>query len=371
MEQLPAVDKPAQVAKPDERSARKPDVRVTKVDVDNRAVFDFGSDDDDDSTADDDVEKEPETACPVTLINTLLNANMHQTSEGDAIRKQLAADPGKTDDPGKTEDPDDKLTLSSSESRLFAETHPILTVEPPSPMPSFSLPEPLSCFGDVTNADLALTASQSSIADAAYGGLNNLSSSSRRALPCDTNSGVTFSRKRVTPDASPRLTARIPSSFVPPSNTCSCHADTNKNKLTVPAIFDLVSHNLNKLAGERKACQRSHSTCGHGERRKVPAECSVRCASLSPANSFRAVLTKRPINPSAAGPAPTAPPLASSAFHRSLETELGYPAFLQKLEDMQRSGTAQDLEPNRPSPDQDLGCSPRGRGFSSNQRDIL
>jgi hypothetical protein len=53
----------------------------------------------------------------------------------------------------------------------------------------------------------------------------------------------------------------------------------------------------------------------------------------------------------------------TSGFHRSNEgPELGYPAYLQKYEEIPRIGTApQDLDPNRPSPDQDMGCSPRGK----------
>ena len=111
----------------------KPEFNVTK-EENERAIFDLGSDDEDDDTESvinvDDAIKSPDTTCPVTLLNTLLNANIHQTTEGDAIRKQLAADPAKNE-----ENDDAEATLTASDSRIFTDQRPILTVEPPSPMP--------------------------------------------------------------------------------------------------------------------------------------------------------------------------------------------------------------------------------------------
>ena len=317
----------------------KPEFNVTK-EENERAIFDLGSDDEDDDTESvinvDDAIKSPDTTCPVTLLNTLLNANIHQTTEGDAIRKQLAADPAKNE-----ENDDAEATLTASDSRIFTDQRPILTVEPPSPMPSFSLPDPN--LVDMTNSN----------GEETYDSINTsyTSINSRRVQTGDANNTVTFSHN----DASQKLTA-VATNY---TNTCSCNVVgvSNKNKLTVPVMFDLMSLNLSKLSGERKACQRSHSTSGHDQRRKVPAKCTVsgaRCSSLSPANSFRSILSKRqpnnvPVRVANNHTKLSSPPLSNADFHRSLEADL-----IQKLEDFPRN------ELDRPSPDQDLGCSPRG-----------
>jgi hypothetical protein len=345
----------------EESNTYKQEFKVTKLE-DERAVFNFGSDDDDDDndaetdTDVSDVKKNVATTCPVTRLNTLLNANIHQTSEGDAIRKQLASDPGKGDDGSEAtlqrEDTTTSLTISASDSRIFNEQRPILTVEPPSPMPSFSLPDPNACFGDATNNDLT------SFGDETYDRINSTNnnnnmniSNSRRNLTGDPNNTVTFSERNTSLNVSVD------------ANTCSCNLITNKNKLTVPVLFDLVSLNLGKLSGERRACQRSHSASVHDQRKKNPANCSgsgTRCSSLSPANSFRSILAKRPINhfPVCVANPPTnfssSPSSSFAAFHRSMETDPGHASHTQKLDDLPRN------ELDRPSPDQDLGCSPRG-----------
>ena len=349
--------------------SHKPEFKVTKVE-DKRPIFDLGSDDDD-SDADRDVKK-PVPRCPVTRLNTLLNANIHQTLEGDAIRKLLAADPTKSDDcddgivTPRHDDSGNGVTLTATDSRIFTEQRPILTVEPPSPMPSFSLPDPNVCFGDATNHDFSTFGDETTTM---YGGTNiksnfsitnnSNSSNNRRAVNCDASSTVTFSD----PDSSQPAAAVITNCH----NTCSCNLSvSNKNKLTVPVIFDLVSLNLGKLTGERKACQRSHSASVHDQRRKVPAERSgspsgVRCSSLSPANSFRSILAKRPFNNvpvfvsnPATNLSSSSPSTSFAAFHRSLEGDFGCPSYVSKFDDLPRN------ELDRPSPDQDLGCSPRG-----------
>ena len=337
-----------------------PQVQSNAAFYQERAVFDIGSDEEDDTSRNDfddviiqnDVTKDDSNVDrhQVTLINTLLNANMHKTTEGNAIRKQLAADP-------VTNVEIDIQGVVPSESRLFNEQQPILTIEPPSPMPSFSLPENPLCFDEpATNPSP-----------------KNDSETITYAAACNC---ITKSNSRCTL-ASPSCDA---------TNTSTCNIcrsfEPNKNKLTVPLIFDLVSL---KLTGERKTCQRSHSASGHDQRRKTPAALhspSGRCASLSPANSFRGIFAKHPVPVSNAAPNTNAninkvliniitPPALtyspqtskSSGFHRSNEGDLSY---LQKYEELPRIGTApQDLDPNRPSPDQDMGCSPRGKNARS------
>jgi len=365
----------------------------------DRAVFDIGSDDDDDDENDRndfdnvvvkiDVKKANVGVDThhVTLINTLLNANIHQTSEGNAIRKQLAADPQSID--GLISQTSVTVAVVAAESRLFHEQRPILTIEPPSPMPSFSLPNHPLCFDEssfmaacskspLTNIDLEKKSSQASETHT-YDSNSRSGSfkSSRRNVPLNDSSNiVTFARKQTATQKSIVTNSNIN------NNTCNSSCNivstiTNKNKLTVPLFFDLVSLNLGKLTGERKSCQRSHSTSVH-DRGRTEAECTVRCASLSPANSFRGMITKRqhpiPINTfstvsanannnkTVSSLSSPSLPSSSSGFHRSLEGDLGYPGCPQKYDELPRTGTstAQELDPNRPSPDQDMGCSPRG-----------
>ena len=66
----------------------------------------------------------------VTFINTYLNQTLHFTDEGDAIRRQIAAD----------ESPREEKTLKRMISDDNTMRPPILTIEPPSPMPTNNSP---------------------------------------------------------------------------------------------------------------------------------------------------------------------------------------------------------------------------------------
>ncbi len=372
LERLPPEEKTLKIFKREEIVLTSSEVKLSRPDSNlenrERAVFDIGSDEEDDDEQRNDFDdvkievKTVETTCHVTLINTLLNANMHKTSEGNAIRKQLASDPAKLDESNPLAD-----VFGAPEPRVFNEQHPILTIEPPSPMPSFSLPNHPSYFSVdnlSTNTDVTSDKFQASLPSKAetYGCTNKSQSSFRRTLLGDANTTVTFARKETAQAASHNI-KHTPTNCN--KNTCNfCNFAVNKNKLTVPVLFDLVSLNFNKLTGERKACQRSHSTSGHDEKFRTDFHgANVRCASLSPANSFRAILTKPPlihVLTNASSSSSSIP--SSSGFHRSMEGDLG-PAYVQKFDDLPpRAGTcsAQELDPNRPSPDQDMGCSPRG-----------
>lgn len=64
----------------------------------------------------------------VTFINTILNQNMTLTDEGNAIRRRIAAD--------ETEPVLRRQTSEDASSSATLDPPPILTIEPPSPMPS-------------------------------------------------------------------------------------------------------------------------------------------------------------------------------------------------------------------------------------------
>lgn len=149
------------------------------------------------------------------------------------------------------------------------------------------------------------------------------------------------------------------------SETSNLQVDTNTpcvadlKKLTVPNII------LEKLVGERHACQRSHSTSGVVCRpilnRAERDGCSGRCISLSPANSFRdrqmsgrlrvAFTTNEP---------PTNKTITSSNYPFGFPRSAGNDIVckLDGIDSHSRMGV-EVFE--RPSPDHDMGSSPRGK----------
>jgi len=134
----------------------------------------------------------------------------------------------------------------------------------------------------------------------------------------------------------------------------------DNKRLTVPSVVV-----MGKLASGRNACQRSQSTSGAVCRptlnRAERDVCSGRCISLSPANSFRdRFLTSR----------------LSVAFNKNEITNkpsassnnlFGFPArsvgndVLSKLDGVDLHSRMGPEAIERPSPDHDMGSSPRGK----------